>query len=251
MSEHRCWLSEAQVNRLNPLLPNKVRGVPRVEDRKVLSGIVPVIRSGLLWRDAPACSGPPKPLSRPPARIFISDSLENGAGYSTHLGAPDEFEALLKFMLGKGGAASDQFFRPIADPPHCHECLSSCHRCLRDYGNMPYHPLLDWRLAMDMARLALDAMAQIDLNTPCWKDLIRQTADPYFEALGYRPERLADVPAGHDSQTNAAVILIHPLWDTRQANFHPVLAAAVAEAEARGWQWKLRSVFRAVRFPYE
>ena len=39
-----------------------MRGVPRVDDRKVISGIVHVIRSGLMWRDAPACYGPHKML---------------------------------------------------------------------------------------------------------------------------------------------------------------------------------------------
>ena len=59
MSEHPFWLSDAQFARLQPLLPNKVRGVPRVDDRKVISGI---IRNGLMWRDAPACYGPHKTL---------------------------------------------------------------------------------------------------------------------------------------------------------------------------------------------
>src|SRR5262249_607927 len=40
------------------------------------------------------------PFAPPSARIFVSDSLENGAGYSTHLGSPIEFEKLLEFMLG-------------------------------------------------------------------------------------------------------------------------------------------------------
>ncbi len=54
MSDHQFWLSEAQFARLEPLLPNKPRGVPRVDDRRVISGIIHVIRGGLMWRDAPA-----------------------------------------------------------------------------------------------------------------------------------------------------------------------------------------------------
>ena len=37
-------------------------GVWRVEDRKVLSGIIPVIQKGLRWVDAPAADGPHKTL---------------------------------------------------------------------------------------------------------------------------------------------------------------------------------------------
>jgi transposase len=62
MSDHHFWLSEAQFARLEPLLPNKPRGVPRVDDRRVISGIIHVIRGGLMWRDAPAAYGPPKTL---------------------------------------------------------------------------------------------------------------------------------------------------------------------------------------------
>ncbi len=47
MSEHHFWLSDDPFNRLKPLLPNKGRGVPRGDDRKVISGIIHVIRYGL------------------------------------------------------------------------------------------------------------------------------------------------------------------------------------------------------------
>ncbi|MDG5487391.1 IS5 family transposase [Sphingomonas sp. BGYR3] len=56
------WLSEAQFERLRPLLPDKVRGVARVDDRRVISGIIHVLKSGGRWVDAPACYGPRKTL---------------------------------------------------------------------------------------------------------------------------------------------------------------------------------------------
>lgn len=62
MTDHHFWLSEEQFARLQPLLPNKPRGVPRVDDRRVISGIVHVLRNGLMWRDAPAVYGPSKTL---------------------------------------------------------------------------------------------------------------------------------------------------------------------------------------------
>ena len=62
MSDHHFWLTEAQFERLKPLLPNKPRGVPRVDDRRVISGIIHVIRNGLMWKDAPPAYGPHKTL---------------------------------------------------------------------------------------------------------------------------------------------------------------------------------------------
>jgi len=62
MAAHHFWLSDQQFERLQPLLPNKSRGVPRVDDRRVISGIVHVIKNGLMWRDAPSIYGPHKTL---------------------------------------------------------------------------------------------------------------------------------------------------------------------------------------------
>jgi transposase len=56
------WLSEAQFGRLEPLLPRDTRGVERVDDRRVISGIVHVLQSGCRWKDAPAEYGPRKTL---------------------------------------------------------------------------------------------------------------------------------------------------------------------------------------------
>ena len=55
------WLSEAQMARLRPYFP-KSHGKPRVDDRRVLSGIIFVNRNGLRWRDVPAEYGRPKTL---------------------------------------------------------------------------------------------------------------------------------------------------------------------------------------------
>ena len=55
------WLSEAQMRRIEPYFPLS-HGVPRVDDRRVLSGIIFVIRNGLRWRDAPRDYGPHKTI---------------------------------------------------------------------------------------------------------------------------------------------------------------------------------------------
>jgi len=55
------WLSDAQMRRIEPYFPLS-HGVPRVDDRKVISGIIFVIRNGLRWRDAPKEYGPHKTI---------------------------------------------------------------------------------------------------------------------------------------------------------------------------------------------
>ena len=55
------WLTDEQMERLRPFFP-KSHGRPRVDDRRVLSGIIFVNRNGLRWRDAPKDFGPAKTL---------------------------------------------------------------------------------------------------------------------------------------------------------------------------------------------
>ena len=55
------WLTEEQMARIRPFFPLS-HGKPRVDDRRVLSGIIFINRNGLRWRDAPAAYGPHKTL---------------------------------------------------------------------------------------------------------------------------------------------------------------------------------------------
>jgi transposase len=55
------WLTNTQMARLQPFFP-KSHGKPRVDDRRVLNGIIFINRNGLRWCDAPKEYGPPKTL---------------------------------------------------------------------------------------------------------------------------------------------------------------------------------------------
>ncbi len=54
----RYDLTDFEWRVIEPLLPNNPRGVPRVDDRRVLNGIFWVLRSGAPWRDLPERYGP-------------------------------------------------------------------------------------------------------------------------------------------------------------------------------------------------
>ena len=102
-------LTTAQMRRLSPHFPLS-HGIARVDDRRVLSGIIYVIRNGLQWRDAPAAYGPHKTLynrfvrwSRMGVfdRIFAALAAEGGPPErlmidSTHLKAHRTAASLLK-----------------------------------------------------------------------------------------------------------------------------------------------------------
>ena len=58
MGREQYWLSDVEWSRLEPLMPRGRRGAHRVDDRRVVSGIVHMLRSGARWRDCPAAYGP-------------------------------------------------------------------------------------------------------------------------------------------------------------------------------------------------
>ena len=102
-------LSEAQMRRIEPYFPLS-HGVPRVDDRRVVSGIIYVIKHGLMWRDAPKAYGPHKTIynrfirwSRLGVfnRIFAALSAKGGKPHrlmidATHLKAHRTAASLLK-----------------------------------------------------------------------------------------------------------------------------------------------------------
>src|SRR3954451_16087296 len=62
MSRDHFWLTDKQFARIAPHLPTGTRGKPRVDDLRVISGIIHVLKSGGRWVDAPSVYGPRKTL---------------------------------------------------------------------------------------------------------------------------------------------------------------------------------------------
>jgi DEAD/DEAH box helicase domain-containing protein len=122
----------------------------------------------------------------------------------------------------------------------------------RSYSNLAYHNLLDWRLAVDMAALALNPNSQIFLGAPMWTRVADVAATTLLSArTGFNRTTIAGLPA----VTNGTEVKIvtHPLWRTEQASLGPELAAAWDDAERmRGLRVDSQSfisVFEALRRP--
>ena len=62
MDRDHFWLNDHEFARLAPHLPTDTRGKRRVDDRRVISGIVHVLKSGCRWADSPLVYGPRKTL---------------------------------------------------------------------------------------------------------------------------------------------------------------------------------------------
>jgi len=90
--KHRHDLTEAEWSLIAPLLPNKPRGVARVDDRRVISGIFYILRTGAPWRDLPERYGPYTTVynrynrwARQGVWLRVFETLAAGSPKSLHL----------------------------------------------------------------------------------------------------------------------------------------------------------------------
>lgn len=190
----------------------------------------------------------------PYAEVFLCDKLENGAGYCRYLGQPNVFAELLQHAKpderpnGLESVASKWL-----DVRHLEECDTSCNKCLRDYGNMPYHGLLDWRLALDMARIA-SGESQVDLISPWngyknpWQSKLANSTATALRKLHYTLEDpINNLRIFVKSLKTPQKVLVetHPLWSTA----HPEFLDAVQQAQRMypGFEILPMNPFRAIR----
>lgn len=180
-------------------------------------------------------------------QVFMSDTLENGAGYSSYFGTPNRAKELLQYITG---ATTQTFYAPYVASGHANDCLTSCPDCLRDFTNLAYHNILDWRLGLDLARLALDKTAPIGFSVPYWHDVDVRASGPYFAAMpGWQARSYGALQAGRRGEH--AQIITHPLWETDANSMPAQLAEAFAQAKADGCtNIEVKSVFEVLRRPY-
>jgi len=187
-------------------------------------------------------------------QAFLCDQLENGAGYCRFLAQPNEFQQLIdRADPTIPGSIASQWMNPQA---HGSECDTSCNLCLRDYQNLAYHGLLDWRLALDMARLVSNPASAIDLNSSWdhfqnpWLNLVQGPIPAALQRLGYG----ASVPFGtltgyvHQNARRQTIKMIrHPLWNEDHPEW--IAAVAIARSQYSGYEVEAANPFMVLRRP--
>jgi transposase len=120
MTGSHFWLSEEQFTRLEPHLPTDTRGKPRVDDRRVISGIVHVLKSGCRWADAPDVYGPRKTLYNRFVRWAAKGVWTNVFHTLASAGGPPAQvlidSSAVKAHRCAAGAKGGSVTRPSADP---------------------------------------------------------------------------------------------------------------------------------------
>ncbi|NTU58874.1 MAG: DEAD/DEAH box helicase [Chlorobiaceae bacterium] len=151
---------------------------------------------------------------------FLSDTLDNGAGYCRWLEKDGNFmEAISLCAPETGGSIASKWL----EGSHADGCDTSCNRCLRDYYNLPYHGLLDWRIALDMFRIAIQPDAVVDLYSP-WQGVENPWKQVFFGDNPLAVKVLQEFGFEHDQSGNGLPIFVsharrkilvaaHPLWE--------------------------------------
>ena len=159
-------------------------------------------------------------LSDEGVSVFIADALENGAGYSTYLGSGRGFRKVLDEAADYG-----QLLRS----PH-HDCDTSCYDCLKDYSNMAFHPLLDWRLGLDM----LDILTGARLDVAPWRTREEAIADAVCDSFVGAKRLVLSPEVAAFTINRTAVIVRHPL-ESDEPHLPTRLVQAKLAAEDLGY----------------
>lgn len=152
------------------------------------------------------------------AQIFLSDSIENGAGYSKWLSEKSKGVDNIKIIMDK--ILSDEYMSFYINEIHADNCDSSCYSCLQDYANLHYHGLLNWRLAYDMAKIMTNGAYIPTLEESYWKTL-RDTSllnlCNFIKSVIKEEERDNVKLVKEEAKVvynDREFYLVHPLWKT-------------------------------------
>lgn len=147
--------------------------------------------------------------------IVIGDHLPNGAGFANQI--HKDWQKLLQLIVN-ASPGDDSFAGALISDEHRDHCDSSCPDCLRQYRNMSYHGLLDWRLGLSLIRILNDNKFACGLDgnfkypdIENWKETAKQTQKSFCQTFGCTPLDFGPLPGFQVG--NRKVAITHPLWD--------------------------------------
>lgn len=142
--------------------------------------------------------------------IFIVETAENGAGYTNFLnGESDENKATEVFITNL--LSDGDVYEGLVKEDHLN-CYSSCYDCLRDYYNQNHHHLLNWRFALDLARLCNNENAELDYSQEYWNSYFENFLSKLIEnKLSAKLEFIENnyIIVYQDGRKS---IVTHPFW---------------------------------------
>jgi len=180
--------------------------------------------------------------------LVLSDHLANGAGFTRWIS--ENWGTILADGVNLLPPRGSVIFNLVREA-HKIRCDSSCYDCLRQYRNMNYHGLLDWRLGLAMLRVFASpvALSGLDGNFSApeldgWAGFARTLRDSFCLSFGCVPRDFG--PLSGCTIGTKQIIFIHPLWNSLRPSY--VLAEAIAAAD-QGSEIRFLDTFNVLRRP--
>ena len=193
----------------------------------------------------------PTDLCRYTGEFTIADHLANGSGFTRCLS--ENIASVINWIISAADGQpvpveNKEFLEKLFSLGHRHDCEWSCYSCLRNFRNMRYHPLLDWRLGLSVIRMLADSGYQAGLDnvwTPVelegWRNRVDKHTSSFITNFrkNYSIAPLKNGVPGFQFG-NLHVVLRHPLWDTKSPQGQ--LAAWIECASSHGGPRNVRCV---------
>jgi hypothetical protein len=156
------------------------------------------------------------PSGKKAAEIAISDHLANGAGFTSWL--HDEWSDVIA-AIDAANPGDETFVGGLLSAEHAARCDSACYDCLKQYRNMSYHGLLDWRLGLSILRMLSRANYAAGLTGDFglpelagWRERATSLTQDFCATFeNCSPRTYGPLPGFEVG--GRQVIVAHPLWD--------------------------------------
>lgn len=208
--------TDALAVRVSEMPPGTVLDPRRPIGRAAWSSLAFTLRnSAAKWLDIDQSElqvglAPAQRFGLPVGGLFLADSLDNGAGYAS----------AIKADIGTLLSGLADFLQSVHSTDGT-LCDSSCHLCIRDHLNWPWHALLDWRLAVDLASLLLgNEFDRFPFDPLAIGTLAKMAPEFQSEVV-----EIAGIPSLR-GRTGKVVAFVHPFADVRPEGSADVITRA-------------------------
>lgn len=139
---------------------------------------------------------------------FITDMLDNGAGYSSYYSNPKNFADLVNYI-------EEMIVPELTSDDHSNSCTSSCYLCLRNYFNRNNHSALDWRLGVDLFYKIKNKSNDFSLKSKWWKTYIENVLYIKVNELLHSENVTRSEINGVEffKFSNIVLVPLHPVFD--------------------------------------
>lgn len=157
--------------------------------------------------------------------IYLMEQLVNGAGYAAFIANNNENglnsvtqkRILCESLLDKDNP--DSIYSIFTKASHAENCECSCYDCLRDYYNQKQHGMINWRLGLDLAKIATNTETPTYLGEDnYWKNLLLNRIISFEKIEKMKKDKGLEVKSILENDIillfhgEEKYLLFHPLW---------------------------------------